>query len=371
MSGKYFLIVGLLLMMGCGGGDDPSGKVTLPTDLDFQITVAESGTGKVDVVATALNENFFTVNFGTSGTGSVVTSNDGKASFTYTKSGTYSITVQAHVTGNDFISKTKEAEVVIKDGNDDIPDDGYTTPSTHPNMTLVWEEQFTGTALNESSWTFEVNGNGGGNNELQYYRRENTQLKDGYLVITAKKEAFEGKQYTSSRIVTKGKHDFKYGRIDIRALLPKGQGIWPALWMLGANIDSAPWPKCGEIDIMEMVGGAGNRDKQVYGTLHWDNNGARACTCEGHPPYTLSSGTFNDEFHVFTITWTTTEIKWYVDDQLFNTVAITPAELSEFHNNFFFIINLAVGGNWPGDPDGTTVFPQRLVVDYVRVFKQN
>jgi beta-glucanase (GH16 family) len=118
---------------------------------------------------------------------------------------------------------------------------------------------------------------------------------------------------------------------------------------------------------MEMIGGQ-NREKTVFGTLHWEDNGQHACTCD-MPGYTLASGIFNDKFHVFSVTWNATEIKWYVDDVLFNTINITPEGLSEFHNEYFFIFNVAVGGNWPGSPDGTTVFPQRMIVDYVRVFQ--
>jgi beta-glucanase (GH16 family) len=139
--------------------------------------------------------------------------------------------------------------------------------------------------------------------------------------------------------------------------------------MLGDNISSVGWPKCGEIDIMEMVGGGPGKDNVVHGTLHWDDGG-RVCTCEKpNSSHTLSSGIFNDKFHVFTIIWDQANIKWYMDDMLFNTVNITPDPMTEFHADQFFIFNLAVGGNWPKPPDGTTVFPQSLIVDYVRVFQ--
>lgn len=193
-------------------------------------------------------------------------------------------------------------------------------------------------------------------------------MQDGHLIITAKKETFNDAAYTSSRIITKDKQSFQYGRIDIRAVLPKGQGIWPALWMLGANISSVPWPGCGEIDIMEMVGGSGNRDKTVYGTLHWDNAGSHACTC-GDDGFTLPSGIFADEFHVFSIVWNANAITWYVDNVQFHQIDITPANMSEFDAPHFLIFNIAVGGNWPGSPDASTVFPQRLIVDYIRVFQ--
>jgi beta-glucanase (GH16 family) len=232
----------------------------------------------------------------------------------------------------------------------------------------VWSDEFDGSTINEADWTFETGGNGWGNNELEFYRRENAEIYQGSLMITAKKESFSASQYTSARMVTKDKQTFKYGRVDIRAALPKGQGIWPALWMLGNNIGEVGWPKCGEIDIMEMVGGSGNKNKTVYGTLHWESGGQRVCTCD-KPGYTLPSGIFNDEFHVFSIVWNSSNITWYVDDVQFNQISVTPADLNEFHEQFFFIFNLAVGGNWPGSPDATTKFPQRMFVDYVRVFQ--
>jgi beta-glucanase (GH16 family) len=250
-----------------------------------------------------------------------------------------------------------------------IPKLGATSPTSYTNMKLVWADEFDGTALNSEFWSFETgNGsNGWGNNELQFYRTQNTSIQDGHLVITAKKEPFGGKEYTSSRIITKSKKEFRYGRVDIRAALPKGQGIWPALWMLGSNFDTVSWPACGEIDIMEMIGGGG-RENTVYGTVHWQNEGKNA-KYEGKT--TLSSGAFSDQFAVYSITWDATSIRWFVDNKQYHVIDTTPAELDEFRRNFFFIFNVAVGGNWPGSPNTTTTFPQHLIVDYVRVFQAN
>jgi beta-glucanase (GH16 family) len=236
-------------------------------------------------------------------------------------------------------------------------------------MNLVWADEFDGPALNSDFWTFETgNGsNGWGNNELQFYRTQNTSIQEGHLVITAKKEPFGGKEYTSSRIITKSKKEFRYGRVDIRAALPKGQGIWPALWMLGSNFDTVSWPACGEIDIMEMIGGGG-RENTVYGTVHWQNEGKNA-KYEGKT--TLPSGTYSDQFAVYSIIWDATSIRWLVDNKQFHVIDTTPAELDEFRRNFFFIFNVAVGGNWPGSPNTTTTFPQHMIVDYVRVFQSN
>jgi len=250
-----------------------------------------------------------------------------------------------------------------------IPKLGATSPTSYTNMKLVWADEFDGTALNSEFWSFETGygSNGWGNNELQFYRTQNTSIQDGHLVITAKKEPFGGKEYTSSRIITKSKKEFRYGRVDIRAALPKGQGIWPALWMLGSNFDTVSWPACGEIDIMEMIGGGG-RENTVYGTVHWQNEGKNA-KYEGKT--TLSSGTFSDQFAVYSITWDATSIRWFVDNKQYHVIDTTPAELDEFRRNFFFIFNVAVGGNWPGSPNTTTTFPQHLIVDYVRVFQAN
>ncbi|MBO0949865.1 glycoside hydrolase family 16 protein [Fibrella forsythiae] len=264
------------------------------------------------------------------------------------------------------------------DDNDDpapvsiIPTKGYTTPTTYSGLKLVWADEFTGTALNETYWNYELgdgcpNNCGWGNNELEYYKKENTSVKDGYLIIQAKSEAVGSKAYTSSRLTTQGKVNMKYGRVDIRAAMPKGQGIWPALWMLGKNINTVGWPKCGEIDILEMIGGgATGRDDTAYGTAHWDNNNSHA---QYGGSTKVTSGVLGDEFHVFSIIWDAQKITWYLDDKPFHVIDTTPSGLSEFQEEYFFIFNLAVGGDWPGKPDGTTVLPQHLIVDYIRVFQ--
>lgn len=253
-----------------------------------------------------------------------------------------------------------------------IPTSGYTSPTSYPGYNLVWADEFDGTELNSANWTYEIGDGcpvncGWGNNELQYYRNENTAIVDGNLVITAKKQSFGGKEYTSSRIITKGKRQYKFGRIDIRAALPKGKGLWPALWMLGSNIDAVGWPACGEIDIMELAGDLPNR---VVGTVHYGANVA-AHQYKSQPKYLNGTDNFNDEFHVFSINWKSDLIEFMVDDEVYHT--ITPASLNgaayPFNKNFFFIFNVAVGGNFPGNPDNTTAFPQWMIVDYVRVFQ--
>jgi len=264
--------------------------------------------------------------------------------------------VNVDITSSDGVGTIRNEDSFSPTGND-----GYETPLNYPGYTLSWNDEFDGTSLNTTAWNYETGNHGWGNNELQNYRSgtNNATVDNGKLVIEAREE---NGGYTSARITTQGKQSYKYGRIDIRAKLPFGQGIWPALWMLGDNFGSSGWPSCGEIDIMEMVGHEPNK---THGTIHWEQN--------GHASYggstSISSGILADEFHVYTIIWNANEIKWLLDDVQFHNVSITQSEMSEFHNNFFFIMNIAVGGNWPGYPDGTTTFPQRMIVDYVRVFQ--
>lgn len=267
-----------------------------------------------------------------------------------------------------------ETQGMITIQNDDIdysgdvviPQTGFMSPESYPDMELIWSDEFDNGSDLEENWTFEIgNGNNGwGNNELQFYRRENANIQDNNLVITALKEPFGGRQYTSSRMITSGKFDFRYGRVDIRAVLPEGQGIWPALWMLGVPFWDISWPRCGEIDIMEIVGHERNK---VHGTVHWagpDNNHA-----EFGGFYNAPNGKLQNEFNVYSLEWDETAIRWYVNDQLFHTQTITVDHMSEFHHNYFFIFNIAVGGNWPGSPNADTSFPQHMIVDYIRVFQ--
>ncbi|MEZ5044485.1 MAG: family 16 glycosylhydrolase [Saprospiraceae bacterium] len=250
-----------------------------------------------------------------------------------------------------------------------IPSTGYSTPTSYDGMSLIWSDEFDGTALNTSDWTFEIgNGNNGwGNNELQYYRPENTFLENGNLVIEARKESFNGSEYTSSRIITQGKQQFRFGRIDMRAVLPQGQGFWPALWMLGTKINAVGWPACGEIDIMELVG---NQPGRVHGTVHYGTSAANRQQ-NGDSKALAGTAKFAEEFHVFSLVWQQDKIQWLLDDVVFHEFTKSDAGIYPypFNDNFFLIFNLAVGGDWPGPPNANSVFPQRLIVDYVRYFR--
>ncbi len=247
---------------------------------------------------------------------------------------------------------------------------GYSTPATYPGYTLAWADEFSGNSVDLATWNQEIgNGAGGwGNNELQYYTNstKNCFVSNGNLIIEARKETIAPFNYTSARMTTQNKKNIKFGRIDIRAKLPVAKGLWPALWMLGENITSVGWPACGEIDIMELVG---TNPSRVHGTMHWKALNGSAINKGGS--YDLASGDFSQQFHVYSIVWTQNMIKWYVDDVLFFTGTATDLAGANypFNANHFLIFNVAVGGNWPGPPDAGTVFPQRMFVDYVRVFQ--
>jgi len=251
-----------------------------------------------------------------------------------------------------------------------IPDEGYSTPTEYDGWKMIWSDEFDAEELDQSFWTYEIgNGDWGwGNNELEFYRKDNTSIIDGNLVIEAKEEAFNGFNYTSSRLITKDKFEFQFGRVDIRAVLPEGQGIWPALWMLGANISQVGWPKCGEVDIMELIG---HKPSEVHGTVHYANPGGDRIM-NGTSTRLPTGQKFSGEFHVFSIIWEEDKIEFLLDDVKYHVVSrasLGGQNPYPFNDPFFFIFNVAVGGQWPGSPDGTTVFPQHMIVDYVRVFQ--
>jgi len=237
---------------------------------------------------------------------------------------------------------------------------------------LVWHDEFDGVSLATDKWTYVVGGNGFGNDELEYYtdRRQNVYVQNGNLILNALKESYTGpdgvsREYTSGRIRTKGKFSQAYGRFEARVKIPRGQGIWPAFWMLGDNGER--WPDCGEIDIMENIG---REPDTIHGTVHGPGySGSKGIGT----PYKLPNGAaFSADFHIYAVEWTRQSIQWYVDDALYKT--LTPADLPVgtrwvYDHPFFLILNVAVGGRWPGSPDQTTSFPQKMYVDYVRVYQ--
>ncbi|MFY0685771.1 MAG: family 16 glycosylhydrolase [Cyclobacteriaceae bacterium] len=291
--------------------------------------------------------------------------------------------IQVEIVGDNYSEITERFELTItnedetftffvtildSDPLEDISVDnlGYFTEKDLPSMELVWSDEFEGSSLNGDYWTPDVGDGcdqgicGWGNDELQLYTSENLEISNGFLTITATED--EGKYY-SARIISKSKVAHQFGRVDIRARMPQGQGIWPAIWMLGTNIDQVAWPMCGEIDIMEIVG---HEPAKTHGTVHYDG-GTGYKTSTGSRA--LNSGVFADQFHVFSIVWDRDKIIWYLDNQKFKTFSKSSSEQYPFNAPFYFIMNVAIGGRWPGNPDETTQFPQEMTVDYIRLYQ--
>lgn len=247
-----------------------------------------------------------------------------------------------------------------------------------PGWTLVWSDEFNGpdgSPVDSSKWVMATGGNGWGNQELEYYtaRTQNAVQQGGNLVITARAEKYTGpdgitRDYTSARLRTEGKFSQKYGRFEARIKIPRGQGIWPAFWMLGDDMSKVDWPNCGEIDIMENIG---KEPALVHGTIHGPGySGEHGLGSSFALP---DNARFADDFHIYAVEWEPEAIRFYVDDHLYGTR--TPAELPKgtkwvYDHPFFLLLNVAVGGGWPGNPDETTVFPQTMLVDYVRVYER-
>jgi len=266
-----------------------------------------------------------------------------------------------------IVGDGKTTGTIICDGTYvPVNDSGYSAPTSYAGLSLAWSDEFNGPGIDANSWNYDTGGGGWGNNELENYTNSTKNAfitNGGYLVIEARKES-DG-TYTSARLQTKSKKEFTYGRMDIRAKLPKTKGLWPAIWMLGSNISSNPWPSCGEIDIMELLG---NQPNKIYGTMHWGQAG-QGSTHIGDS-YVLSISDFSDKFHVFSIVWDTSKIEWYIDNIKYFTGNKTDVNGTyPFDKSFFFLLNVAIGGNWPGAPDATTVLPQRMIVDYIRVYQ--
>ncbi|MBI3853221.1 MAG: glycoside hydrolase family 16 protein [Verrucomicrobia bacterium] len=239
---------------------------------------------------------------------------------------------------------------------------------------LVWADEFQqadGSAPDPAKWVYDLGGGLWGNNELQIYtdRRVNSRIEGGKLIIEARRETLTGadgvkRNYTSARLKTLGKVSWTFGRMEARIKVPRGQGIWPAFWMLGTNITTVDWPACGEIDIMENIG---REPLTIHGTIHG-------------PGYSGGGGiggaitnrvSVAGDFHLFAIEWEPALIRWFLDNKLYFTVTTTnlPAGAKwVFDHNHFLLLNVAVGGDWPGNPDASTSFPQRMEVDYVRVY---
>jgi beta-glucanase (GH16 family) len=252
----------------------------------------------------------------------------------------------------------------------------FSSPPSPPNWTLAWSDEFDrsdGSAPDPTKWNFDLGGNGWGNGELECYtnRRQNAQIQGGNLVITALREnsfpCSDGtvRNYTSARMLTQNRFEQAYGRFEARIKIPAGQGMWPAFWMLGTNVGTVGWPACGEIDIMENIG---KEPSVIHGSIHGPGyTGGTGVSL----PFALSGGKFSDDFHIYAVEWAPGTVRFYVDTDLYATftpASLPPGAVWEFDHAFFLILNVAVGGDWPGSPDQTTAFPRTMLVDYVRVY---
>jgi beta-glucanase (GH16 family) len=344
---KYLvsLVLPMLFLVFTEGCKDPDEAATAPSNLVLETVVSTDGSGNVAFTATAENAVSFDFELGN---GDIKTGTNGILNYQYTLAGTntYPVTVTAISSSGLTSKKTIEITVTVK-----------------IIVNLFWSEEFnTAGAPDQAKWSYDIgNGSGGwGNGELQYYtnRAENVIVQGGLLKIKAIKENYAGFQYTSARIQTKDKFFFKYGKVEIRAKLPAGVGTWPAAWMLGTDIYSTGWPACGEIDIMEHRGSELNK---ILGTLHYP--GRSGGNADGNSR-TITNAT--TEFHTYSVDWTASAIKIYVDDQLIHSVANSAS--IPFNHDFFFIVNVAMGGTFGGAVD-PAFSDASMEVDYIRVYK--
>lgn len=275
--------------------------------------------------------------------------------------------------------KVKAKQTAFDDQTGDNRVESLSTENTQEaksGWTLTWSDEFDSTTINKSNWNLQVVEAGRFNEEWQRYTNsaENAYIENNCLVIKAIHESdlHASNQYTSARIHTANTYSFKYGKIAARIKLPEGEGIWPAFWMLGSNINESggdtPWPQCGEIDILELYGS--KNDGVIEGNLHYaDASGSHAMM--GAVSYELEQGKFSDGFHVFELEWDESRISWFVDGTQFASTQISAQEMSEFHKDFYILLNIAVGGTFAGRPDESAVFPQHMYVDWVRVYSKN
>ena len=396
LSSKLMMVLAVSLLFSCGGGNEDDdmggGGVILPsmainslslfegdseTTFEFKVRLSAAYTQEVSVDYSTVAGSAMATDDYEATSGSLTFAPNEVEQFIEVKiiadtlrEGDEEFKVQLSNPVNATLT-TAEGTAVIRNDDTFLATDcaGYITPDSYAGMTLVWRDEFNGSQIDAANWTHEMGGSGWGNNELQYYtdRATNSFVQDGKLIIEAREEAFSGRDYTSARMISKDKQEFAFGRIDIRAKLPKGQGIWPALWMLGANFGDVGWPACGELDIMELIG---SDPQQVHGTAHWGPQGSSTSQSAGHH-IRLSTDDFSTEFNVFSIIWESNSVKWYMNDMLYHSINTGSVGSNNypFNQEFFFILNVAVGGNWPGNPNASTNFPQQMQVDYIRVFQ--
>ena len=265
----------------------------------------------------------------------------------------------------------------VSPGHAQAPKSATASEQSNGNWVLTWSDEFDGpdaSAPDKQKWNLQTGGSGWGNDELQYYtsRRQNSRLEKGNLVIETAREGFTGpdgirRNYTSARLTTEHLFSQKYGRFEARIQVPSGQGVWPAFWLIGDDFPAVGWPECGEIDVMENIG---REPGVIHGSIHGPGYSGRSPLTTA---YTLSQGKFSDGFHIFAVEWEPREIRFYVDGELFATKRAKDIPAGShwvFDHPFFIVLNLAVGGHFPGSPDKSTTFPQRMLVDYVRVYQR-
>ena len=358
-SNKGILIVGifLTLLFSCGENGDDNLEVITPTHLTITITIVGAdannpngdGLGVIQCSASATNAVSYGFRFGT---GSEIESSSGNVEYTYTEKGinNYTVYATAYSSTGHPVTISKEITVFVTS-----------------ELQLIWSDEFdTNGSPDDAKWNYDIGrgNNGWGNSEAQYYtsREENVVVEDGVLKITAKKESFEGAQYTSTRMKTQGKFDFKYGKVEVKAKLPEGGGTWPAIWMLGKNIDIVGWPACGEIDIMEH---RGNNFGIVSSALHTPSSFGGTINTGSRTVSNVST-----EFHIYTVEWTQEKMMFSVDDAVFYTYNPTTKTSSTwpFIENQFIILNVAMGGGFGGAIDSNFI-ESTMEIDYVRVYQ--
>ncbi|MEI7960208.1 MAG: family 16 glycosylhydrolase [Chitinophagaceae bacterium] len=328
-------------LLSCSkGGDSGSGTTDVgPSNLTVTPTVSTDNSGNVSFKATATNAVSYEYDFGN---GQYQTSTTGSVTYKYTASGTYTVIVKAKSSTGKTLSASTNITIAVA-------------------LSLVWSDEFNSPgAPDPSKWGYDIGAGGWGNSELQYYtnRTDNVLVSNGTLKIIAKKETYSGSSYTSARLLSKGKFSFQYGKVEVSAKLPAGAGSWPAIWMLGDNFTTAGWPTCGEIDIMEQKGSDMNR---IYSTLHYlGHSGGSAIGSS----FLINNVT--TEFHKYGLIWSGANLQFLVDDVVYYTF-VNSSSLP-FNQNFFMILNMAMGGTFGGNVD--PAFSSALMeVDYVRVYQ--
>jgi PKD repeat protein len=335
----FFLIPLIGLFSSCSKGNSDPAPGIAPSNLSITAIVAPDNSGNVSFTATATNAVTYEYNFGN---GVFQTVQSGVVTYRYPASGTYTVNVVAKSSGGLTANKSTQVTVTVI-------------------QSLVWSEEFnTDGPPNSARWGYDLGAGGWGNQELEYYtnRTQNAVVQGGVLKINAIKENYNGSDYTSARLLSKDKFSFKYGKVEAYAKLPAGVGTWPAIWMLGNNIGTVGWPDCGEIDIMEHRGSELNK---IFGTLHYP--GHSGGNADGA---TLTIANATTAFHKYMLDWSATSVRIYVDDVLIHSVANTAS--LPFNQNFFFILNVAMGGAFGGNVDPTFT-SATMEIDYIRVYQ--